>query len=443
MIPPLQPDTVSPPDVLIVGAGPAGAVSAALLAEAGLTVHLLDRAEHPRPKACGECLNPGAVAALDRLGFLDAVLARSPAPLVGWRLCTETGREAVGSFAPEGRTALAIPRAELDQALVQEAVARGARLFEGVQVRRAMSPGSGHAPSAAHLGKTRQGTAVGQCARPSVRTIERDGSSAVRSARLVIGADGLRSMVARALGPPARSRIRKLSLTCRLHGQGPPEDRGTLWLGDGITVGLALVHPNRGLWNGTVVVDSDRFGADVRRDPLGFYRRALEGARLGWRSPPEVVEGPWASGPFDRARSRFTTDGILLVGDASGYFDPLTGQGIFRALRAAELAAETVRNCLPVGGDGVPTRSELLPYERAVKREFRPGRRLQRVIDRALAHRVPRNALVGHLGAAPEVTDRLVRVIGDAAAARTLFHPRVAAGLLGFAYPLERPRRVT
>src|SRR5207302_1243084 len=83
--------------LVIVGGGPAGSAMARLLAQRGRSVTVVDRAAFPRAKPCGECLNPGAVAALERLGLLGSVLALGPARLDGWRV-ESGGHVAVGTF---------------------------------------------------------------------------------------------------------------------------------------------------------------------------------------------------------------------------------------------------------------------------------------------------------------------------------------------------------
>src|SRR5919201_6417227 len=111
-------------DVLIVGAGPAGAVAATVLARAGARVQLVDRASFPRDKLCGDTINPGALALLDRLGLASAVRERG-LPVDGMRLSGEGGVVIDGRY-PHGLTGRALTRRDLDWALVQVAIAAGA-----------------------------------------------------------------------------------------------------------------------------------------------------------------------------------------------------------------------------------------------------------------------------------------------------------------------------
>src|SRR5215472_14998963 len=101
-------------DVVIIGAGPAGATTAALLAERGVDVLLIDRARFPRSKPCAEYLSPEANRVLDRLGLAAALEAAGPARLVGMRIVGPSGDSFTGRFAGEavpgyGDTGLALP----------------------------------------------------------------------------------------------------------------------------------------------------------------------------------------------------------------------------------------------------------------------------------------------------------------------------------------------
>lgn len=396
------------PDVLVVGGGPAGSTVAGLLAERGWGVTVLDRARFPRPKPCGECLNPGAVAALDRLDLLEPVRALDPARLRGWRIRTFRSEPAVGTFGPDAGPGFGVDRARLDHALLNAARRRGARVVEGMKVED-VRPGRGGGD-------------------PAVRVRGPRGDPGERSARIVVGADGLRSVTARSVGAHRRGpRLRKLSLTVRLRGSGPTRDRGRLVLGDERVLGLAPVHARRGVWNATVVARADRRGGEVAGNPAGFVRSALAAAPVDWLRGPAIADGPWASGPFDWPVRRTVAPGVLLVGDAAGYYDPLTGQGIYRALRSAELAAGAIDRSLR--DDRVSTR-ELGEYDRALRREFRPGRWLQKAVEQVVSRPILREPVVSRLARAPGSLSALIRVTGDEAPLRSLLAPRAWSSLL-------------
>ncbi|HEX9886665.1 MAG TPA: NAD(P)/FAD-dependent oxidoreductase [Longimicrobiales bacterium] len=388
----------------MVGAGPAGSTTAGLLAGLGWSVHVLERSRFPRAKACGECLNPGAVATLERLGLLDVVLHAGPAVLDGWEIRTESGATARGFFGPAAGPALALPRDRLDQALLDRARSRGIVVEEGVRVESVRPGGRGLLPSA------------------DVR--EESGGLRTRRARVIVGADGLRSRVARSLGVVRRSpRLRKLSFTARVRGRGPAAGKGVLVLGDARTVGLAPVEagPRPSLWNATVVVRAPAAGGPRTGDPASLVRSALLDAIPDWTRGPDIVDGPWASGPFDWPMRRVTAPGVLLVGDAAGYFDPLTGQGIYRALTTAEWAAEAIDGALR---QNRVSSVDMRPYGSRLRRELRWSRAVQWAVEGVVSRAPLRDAAIGRLARAPAALDALLRVTGDARPAWTLLHPR-------------------
>jgi len=376
-------------DVLVVGGGPAGSTTARLLALRGWNVRLLDRARFPRAKACGECINPGAVAALGRLGVLERVLALRPALLDGWTVGAESAR-ARGRFPP-GRGGLALDRARLDHALLAAARDAGVAVEEGRRVAA--------------------------------------GEELLGEACVVVGADGLRSVVARSMGAYRRPpRIRKLSITLHLDGVALDPREGSIWLDRLGTVGLAPLDPDGARWNATVVVDARAHGRAVAGDPAGFALARVAAVLAGGLAAPlRLVGGPWTSGPFDWPARRAVADGVLLVGDAAGYFDPLTGQGIFRALRSAELAAAAIDTALRAGR---ALGRDLAPYERALRRELRAPLRVQHGVEAVISRGPLRRAAIGLLGRSSRPMDALIAVTGDLQSPGVLLRPGVWADLL-------------
>ena len=120
-------------DALVVGAGPAGAMAALVLARAGVTVRIVDRAEFPRDKLCGDTLNPGSLAILDRHGIGARVRERALA--IRGMTVTGPGNASVSADYPDELHGAALTRRDLDTILLEAAVDAGAEFTPGVAVR--------------------------------------------------------------------------------------------------------------------------------------------------------------------------------------------------------------------------------------------------------------------------------------------------------------------
>jgi flavin-dependent dehydrogenase len=309
-------------DVLIAGAGPAGASLAIMLGRAGLSVDLFDARHFPREKPCGEGVMPSGVAVLERLGLLSAIGGRrlDGVRYHGFGLCVESP---FPSQAGAPATMLAQRRLRLDDALVAAARATpGVRVFEDAPVEGAV---------------LEKGRAVGL----------RVGGQGVRGG-LVVGADGLGSMVRRSLGldaPARRSTRVGVRAHYRLAAGRPAPERLEIVLGDGHELYAAALPDGELL----VAALSDR-AALGGRARAAMARWIAGSARLrdlldGAQALTDVAGRAPVAG---QARAGWAP-GAVLLGDAASATDPLTAGGLAHALVTAERLAVHIPRALADG----------------------------------------------------------------------------------------------
>ena len=242
-------------------------------------------------------------------------------------------------------------------------------------------------------------------------------------AQLVVGADGLNFMVVRALG--SRRRVvwpSRMGLVAHLRGVNWPEDYGQMWVGRGSYIGAAPV--GRELLSVALVTD-------VPKRHLGSAVKILDVELRQF--PPlrtRLLEGVLADrvrgiAPLAHAVSRTCGRGFLLVGDSAGFFDPFTGEGLFRALRGAELAAEAVDRT--TSGD----RSALAAYQIMRQRTFGAKERLAMLIQVFVRSPGLMNYAVARLRKRPHLARQLGLVLGDLVPAETAWRAAFLWKLLG------------
>lgn len=316
-------------DVIVVGAGPAGSTAAASLARRGRDVLLVDRAEFPRDKPCGDGIPPGTVGILHDLGLRDE-LDSAGFPLVrSVRLVSAKGRDFTVPFDPKREDArfLIAPRIQFDDLLRRHAIASGAQ-FEIAHVRAAIME---------------DGTARGV-------EVEANGSTRQVRARHVIAADGATSVLNRTLAP---ARIdedqRGVAIRAYLDGIDTRSFAAEFHFQAPLAPGYAWIFPlGTDRANVGVIMRTDRFkrcGATLQQllqrflDSPDVKPRLASDARLHDLATWQL---PYAT-PSSSARA---ANGVLFVGDAGRFIDSMTGEGIHHAVATAAIAAEVVHEAL-------------------------------------------------------------------------------------------------
>ncbi len=394
-------------EVAIVGGGLAGAALAARLARAGREVVVLERSRAWHWRAGGVFSSPAAVAALRRVGLDEPTLQAVARPIPAMRVQTPAGTSFRLTYGAEdgGEPAVGFDRSRLDPAMLE--LAR----FVGADVR---------------LGVTVTSVALDDI---ELGIRDPDGRPGRLRASVIVGADGPRSLVASAanVARPVRMAPR-VGLTYHLEDPEPGDCRDARMqvFRDGY-VGIAPVAGSR--VNVGIVLGSS-WRADLARDGAEAVARSIVAAvrptpddRATWRSAGrcDAIAGAW---PLGHRVTRRAGPGWLLVGDAAGFLDPFTGEGLHRALVSAELAAAAI------GARAVGRTGAFEAYDRAMQRRFLAKDAVSWLVQAFLARPSLFEYAARRVAARPRVRATMGLVMGDLVPAGRALDPRYLAALL-------------
>jgi menaquinone-9 beta-reductase len=332
-------------DTAIVGAGPAGSAAAIALAQRGYAVVLVDKQRFPREKLCGDFVNPINWPIFRELGVEDRVLAQPHAKVTGFRLTSCSGAEAEAPFSStiqQPEFGLGMRREQLDQVLLERARSLGVTVHLGGRIE--------------NLARSAQGW-----------RLQGTGDKSWQ-ASILIGADGRNSWVARQLGMNTRVTTQGRCVGFQVRLQSP-----------GVVAGKVEIHLFPGGYAGLIGL-----GYATINLCLSIDKRMLPPERLGEflltkclpQNPylKKLLHRSTSAGEFRSAypvyfrRRRCITNGALLVGDAARVSEPVTGEGIYFAMRSGLLAAETIDEALACGDLSAKC---LGSYEQKFKKLFR------------------------------------------------------------------------
>lgn len=308
-------------DAIVIGGGPAGALSAIHLARNGWHTALIEKRERNSDKTCGHCLHRRGIDVLRRGGLEHIAMAARVADIERWRLHVP-GRRKIDvkiGLDTNGPASIVVRRDQFDQMLIDEAQKAGVAIFQ---------------PASALI----QNRNI---------IIRRAGNVQQVQAKLIVGADGLRSQVAALMNDPSNSGGGKFGFSFDVPDMRHQTDSGLdMYVFPGGYLGIVLEH-NGFLHVGGLLDPAQHQG---KSDPIqSLHRCADKYPEMRERGFDQIQRNDvvqlMGAGPIPWRPRCIAAEGIALVGDAAGFTEPFTGEGMCWALESADVFGSIVQNC--------------------------------------------------------------------------------------------------
>ena len=379
-------------DIVVVGAGPGGVMAAQRLAKKGVQVALLEKNKVPWLKTCGDLVTREGLEALGRSGLGEWT---AQFKLVDRLRFTSPDRQVLDVFLGEKPVARMIPRFQMDQLLVKEAVRCGVNFMEGTRVNGVTIADNGVQVSA-------------------------DGVQV--AAQMVVLADGSHAPITRSLGL-FKEQVDLIAVRQYLTGDSDPDGPLEFHFQEQIIPGYTWMFP---IGNGQVNVGAGTYFRRTRSNEVDLRawleqfkaQHPLQADRLAKMEPVDPMRGHPLHTHLGGTQTH--AERVLVVGDAAGLVGPFTGEGIAAALRSGERAADTVLDALQTGDF---SEARLAPYTRALEERYKADQRAARILRASLKTPALLNRFIGNLCQDEEMARTFGLVYVDELPPRLLLRP--------------------